>query len=564
MQPRHFACVPEPRHHCNHLLQQFYLRVVRAMDDVHALEDGYGSRLIGSPRDTTIQIIISVALGIGAFLAFCILRPRWPGLYAARKKQKDEATLLPDLPDTLFGWILPLWRITDQQVLASGGLDAYVFLAFFKMAIKFLAVTLFFSLVVIKPVHDSFPDDDAALGNKTHKHNDSDSPFPLNTRRSINLLSSNSTIPWLPENLETDYLWMYVVFAYLFSGLAIYLIISETRRIIEVRQEYLGSQTTVTDRTIRLSGIPSDLQDEQKIKDFVESLDIGKVESVTLCKNWKELDDAMVSRMDTLRRLEEAYTVHLGHRTVERNLESLPISQPAPPGPLIDGDEDGDEGETSGLMGNGHSQPHIAPYARVRPQTAIRYGRFQLHSKQVDAIDYYEEKLRQMDEKITELRKKDFPPTPLAFVTMDSVAACQMAVQAVLDPSPLQLIANLSPSPSDVVWPNTYMPRRSRMARAWSITALIVVLTLFWSIILVPVAGALNTDTIGRIFPQLARVLDDHPNIKSLVQTQLPTLIISLLNVLVPYFYDCEVLITIMSNHADANTASQGLPIVKA
>lgn len=54
------------------------------------------------------------------------LRPRWTGLYAARKKQKDEATSLPDLPDTFFGWIIPLWRITDQQVLASAGLDAYV------------------------------------------------------------------------------------------------------------------------------------------------------------------------------------------------------------------------------------------------------------------------------------------------------------------------------------------------------------------------------------------------------------------------------------------------------
>ena len=47
-------------------------------------------------------------------------------MYAARKKQKDEGGTLPELPDTFFGWIIPLWRITDQQVLASGGLDAYV------------------------------------------------------------------------------------------------------------------------------------------------------------------------------------------------------------------------------------------------------------------------------------------------------------------------------------------------------------------------------------------------------------------------------------------------------
>jgi Late exocytosis, associated with Golgi transport len=106
-------------------------------------DDDYKKRIVGGPKDTVFQIVISAILGIAAFLAFCvsasdycrystltsalkILRPRWPGLYAARKKQKDEAYSLPDLPSTLFGWIPTLWRITDQQVLASAGLDAYV------------------------------------------------------------------------------------------------------------------------------------------------------------------------------------------------------------------------------------------------------------------------------------------------------------------------------------------------------------------------------------------------------------------------------------------------------
>lgn len=92
--------------------------------------DLFGTR---HPRDLTIQIIISAALGTGAFLAFCFLRPRWESLYAARKKQNDEATALPELPRSLFGWIPALWRITDQQVLASAGLDAYVVRALLQL-----------------------------------------------------------------------------------------------------------------------------------------------------------------------------------------------------------------------------------------------------------------------------------------------------------------------------------------------------------------------------------------------------------------------------------------------
>ena len=77
-------------------------------------------------RDITTQIVISVALGFFAFLAFCFLRPRWTTLYAARKRQKNAASILPELPDTFFGWIPALYRITEDQVLASAGLDAFV------------------------------------------------------------------------------------------------------------------------------------------------------------------------------------------------------------------------------------------------------------------------------------------------------------------------------------------------------------------------------------------------------------------------------------------------------
>jgi calcium permeable stress-gated cation channel len=115
-----------------------------------------------------------------------------------------------------------------------------------------------------------------------------------------------------------------------------------------------------------------------------------------------------------------------------------------------------------------------------------------------------------------------------------------MAVQAVLDSSPLQLIATPSPSPSDITWSNTYLPPREQLAWSWSVTALIVLLTLFWSVILIPIAGLLDLNTIHKVFPRFSEILDAHPLAKSLVQTQLPTLVVSLLNVLVPYLYSCK------------------------
>jgi len=449
-------------------------------------------------------------------------------LYAARKKQNDLATALPELPDSFFGWIVPLWKITEEQVLASAGLDAYVYLAFFKMAIKFLLITLFFALAVIKPVHDTHRDREGKRS-------------PLPDDRAYDHIEARSTFSTMAAEYEkyTDYLWMYLVFVYLFTALILYLIVSETRKIIDIRQEYLGSQTTITDRTIRLSGIPVDLRSEEKIKEFIEDLQIGKVESVTLCKNWKELDAKVMERHNILRKLEEAWTVHLGSKRVERSLETLPVVQPNPPDNGINGGAD--DSEASHLLSDvGRDSHQVTSPVQQRPTARIWYGRFKLRHKNVDAIDYYEEHLRRVDDDIRVLRKKDFEPTPLAFVTMDSVASAQMAIQAVLDPSPLQLLANNSPAPSDVVWSNTYLSRSQRIFRSWSITVVIGILSIFWTVLLVPIAGALNTCSIHEVFPDLANLLDSHELLQSLVNTQLPTLALTLINVLVPFLYDCK------------------------
>lgn len=411
-------------------------------------------------------------------------------------------------------------------MLASAGLDAYVYLAFFKMAIKFLLITLFFALAVIKPVHDTHQDKE---GKKSPIH-----PGLGNER--IEVRSTFTTFAAEYERY-TDYLWMYLVFVYLFTALILYLIVSETRRIIDIRQEYLGSQTTITDRTIKLSGIPVDLRSEDKIKAFIMDLGIGKVESVTLCRNWRDLDRKLIERRVIVRKLEEAWTVHLGSRRVERSLETLPVVQPTPPEPL--GDRNDHDDERSQFLSDSERDPdHVVPYAQKRPKARIWYGPFNLRYKNVDAIDYYEEKLRRIDEEIRALRKKEFEPMPLAFVTMDSVASAQMAIQAVLDPSPLQLLAKNSPAPSDVVWSNTYLTRGQRVFRAWSITVAIGVLSIFWTALFVPIAGALNTCSIDGVFPGLAELLSRHDTLESIVNTQLPTLALTLINVAAPFLYD--------------------------
>ncbi len=365
------------------------------------------------------------------------LRPRWTSLYAARKRRKNAAAILPELPNTFFGWIPTLYRVTEEQVLASAGLDAYVFLAFFRMAVKFTAITFFLQLVIMFPVHYKhtggvgLPDPGAA-GNSSTNDTEYSSAYQPYTFASEYYTSAKDASGEEDREVAPSetMLWLYFMFVYLFTGILLWLIITETKKIIRVRQAYLGSQSTITDRTIRLSGIPEELRSDEMIKETIENLDIGKVESVLLCKDWRELDELVTRRQNILRKLEEAWTVHLGPRksgNIRKLVQGSDVAQ--------EESEDG-RGEDSRLLGgDSDAQNGTTAENRERPKTRIWHGFLGLQSRLIDAIDYHEEQLRKLDESIKTTRNKIFKPTPLAFVTLDSTATsvCQTPLTALQD-----------------------------------------------------------------------------------------------------------------------------------
>lgn len=322
------------------------------------------------------------------------------------------------------------------------------------------------------------------------------------------------------------YLWANFVFVYVFTGLVYYFLWDQTQEVVQVRQQYLGNQSTVTNRTIKLSGIPENLRSEGTLKEYLEKLGIGKVENITICRQWKELDLLLDKRQNMLRKLEEAHTVHHTAKKRPRDLSILQAEQAE----SMPSDE-----EAQPLVGGTPRRPRSSG----RPQITKRYGRFKLKSKRVDAIDYFTAKLQKLDDKITEARRKEYRPTPFAFVTLDSVAAAQIAMQTLLDPTPGALIARQAPYPSDINWHNVYLSRTARLWRGWSISIAVTLLSVFWLIPVAALAGLWNMEEIRRVWPALADILEANEILSSLVQSFLPTLVLTLLNVSVPYFYDC-------------------------
>ncbi|KAK9467666.1 hypothetical protein V1512DRAFT_275630 [Lipomyces arxii] len=495
-----------------------------------------GDPRMQAPRVLTTQLVIAGTLGVSAFLAFCFLRTRWPELYAARVQGH---TTLPVLPKSFFGWISVLYSIKEEQVLESAGLDAFVFLGFFTMAIKLLCVCTFFAVTVISPIrlhYTGLYDSDPTPGGDDNAGTSGFNPIHL-IRNPFK--SPDDALAPDPEEYDT-YLWCYVAFAYIFTSLTAYFLLRQTHHIVRVRQSYLGNQSSITDRTIRLSGVPVELRTEEALKDHIESLGIGQVRSITICKQWKELDKLVDQRRNMLYKVERAWTEYLGGDGVKRSARAtsrISSAPQTPPIPLSTDDsllpllEDGAPPSIPNIINDTHS------LGRRRP--LIRVGFFRCFGgKLVDKIDYYTAKLEKLDETVKFARHKEYKATPVAFVTMDSVASAQMAAQAVLDPQAYRLIAHNAPAPHDVIWRNLYKSRFERLFRTWIITSMIVIATIVLVFPVGSLASFLTKESIAQFWPALSRALEKSETLSALITGFLPTLLFTLLNVLIPFLYN--------------------------
>lgn len=406
------------------------------------------------------------------------------------------------------------------------------------MAIRLFCVMAFFAVTVLWPINHKY----LKPGSNDSNDNATSYTYHPNSYASVRL-------PFGPygkgdddgedKSRERAWLWSYVVFTYFFVAVTLYTINYETFRIIKLRQDYLGSQSTVTDRTFRLSGIPLALRSEIKLKALIEKLGVGSVETVFLCRDWKELDSLVEERNRLLNRLEKAWARYLQSqhpRDGETSGETARCDIENPPTENAGREHDEESAENWALLRSDPNQPHLLH--GVRPEVVLRYGFLGLRRQKVDAIDYYEEKLRRADEKVAAARKAEYTPSDMALVTMDSVAACQMLIQAKIDPRPGQFLTKATPSPSDLVWKNTYAARGVRRLKAWAITLFITILTLVWIFPTAFLASWLSICTIQSWMPGFASWLKDHETIKSLIQNGGPTLVVSLLNIAVPYVYD--------------------------
>ncbi|CAK9436015.1 uncharacterized protein LODBEIA_P05890 [Lodderomyces beijingensis] len=446
---------------------------------------------VGPQRVFTAQVILTSVSGISLFLLFCIMRYRWPHIYAVRTLRHQGTKLLKPLPDNLFGWLKVVYTLTDEEIISFSGLDAYVFLNFFKMGIKIFFTLTIFAIGVLSPIRYYF------TGNYD--------------KESLSLGLESSSKPSRPPDFNDDFprfLWVYPLFTYLFSIVVFVFLYDFTDKVLKTRQKYLALQDSITDRTIRLDGIPKKLLSRDKIKKFIEDLGIGKVEDVKLIYDWSPLQQEFNKRKKLIRNLEYSYASEYKLDIDIYNQQRIPAVNPI----------------WSEQLGNSQTEDGIIDM-----------------SKELLDIDCEIKSIRsKFDADLTTINPKvhrEFKQVPSAFITMDSVASAQMAAQTVLDPRVYKLIVSLAPAPKDIIWQNLSLTYAEKLLKSYFITLLIVLSYGFIIFLVVPLTSLLDLKTISKFWPELGEIIGRSKWATTFVTGILPPLLFTIINTSFPYFY---------------------------
>ncbi|CAB4386826.1 uncharacterized protein OCT59_010400 [Rhizophagus irregularis] len=479
--------------------------------DFNQITFGIGGRPDRPPGDIThdadksvlltTQLMVAIPLGTFSLLVFCYLRTRWNIMFAPRSRLQK---LAPDpLPTTFFGWIIPLYNMPESHILDRVGLDAAVLLAFFKMSYKLFTFCAIAGFAVVGPIllAEYFHFLPGKNGNGGGGNSLGGGPVPLPIEDS----------PESPGVLAS-----YAILTWVFSLATFYFTFYNYREFSEIRHKYyLKWKDTIAARTVMVTSIPKRLQTDAALAEFYESLELGAVESAVIYRNVRKLRHIIEKRTKYLQKLEEAYADYLNNPCKDPNYN---------PDEALKEFEKADDAKTA----NTNTAKVLERVSAERPKMFVSLF------KRGDKIEYYTENFFKYDELVEEGRRGAYKSEPIGFVTFDNITSAQLAAQVLIRPEPFECNTELAPEPRDIYWYNMNIKRREFLIRNVTINIFVVLLVFFWSGPISVFATLLSLNVLKKVFPWLEHLAEMNEIIKGFIQGTLPTLAVSLFNVVLP------------------------------
>ncbi|KAK0892668.1 hypothetical protein LTR91_017016 [Friedmanniomyces endolithicus] len=232
------------------------------------------------------------SLGISALIAllFCFLRPYNNVVYAPRAKYADSKHAPPPVEKGLFGWIPPLLRTKEQDLVDKVGLDAAVFMRFIRMLRDMFLTLSVLGCGVLIPLY------------VVTANGSADGVFFFMRLTPLYMYGSQA-------------FWAVVVLAYVFDIVICGFLWVNYRAVVRLRRAYFDSpdyQRSLHARTLLITDIPPELRSDEGIVQFTDSVKASDaVPRAAIARNTKDLPELVEEHEKAVRGLEKVLAKYL-------------------------------------------------------------------------------------------------------------------------------------------------------------------------------------------------------------------------------------------------------------
>ncbi|KAJ1960311.1 hypothetical protein GGI12_003871, partial [Dipsacomyces acuminosporus] len=457
--------------------------------------------------DLLTQTVFSLLIGGTAFLAFCLLRFRWPNVYAPRARLLFAAPAR--VGKTFLGWIAMTLHAKDFDIMYSVGLDALLVLRLFKMLGALAATGSIIGFCILVPLK-------VWLDTKDHSRANGDGK-KWTLYDSIIEAAMGSERP----------LVVHFAFAYVFTALVYFYFARFAYQAISLRWHYLlRVRNTRPARSIMVTGIPEELATEQALKQHFERGGFGDVVSVEIVPRIARVGVLVRRRAKLLRMIEEHITVVLGNPCQAEGYDREQLCS------LL----------TAHSEGNARDEACQLLREWAVPRLRAERGAKKL-DEMITKLRALLSKFHHADGVIQRVRhewfasydgRKDRSST-VGFVTFADAASAHLSAQSFSCSQPFQLRAELAPEARDIYWENITLPLSSRLFRSGLTLLAYVLMAVYWLAMATLLSTLVSIDSLKEIFPKLPELARKNKWLNGLFQYTTPTFILSLMNVCVPY-----------------------------
>ncbi|KAL7317681.1 hypothetical protein PS15m_004002 [Mucor circinelloides] len=394
-----------------------------------------------------------------------------------------------------FAWFRPVMYTPDSVLIEKIGFDATLFIQFIRMIRRMLYFMTFIGVCVIIPINivatsftGEWPPSPGVEFLSISTINYYDGKFH----------GSNGDLNWYWCHAAGTWLYSLIIYIFLWRFYASY---------VQFRQQYFESdeyQKSMHARSLMVFNVPPSMRSDEALSKWVDSLGLKyPAQQVCIGTQNTELAKYVEEHEEAVRKLEIILSNHLKD------------------GQVIEGKK--------------------RPLERIGGYFGCCGG------VKVDAINYYSEKVQELQEKITEARSRisTSKKTNYGWISYDKVSwAHANAKFLASSASPLKSLPKriegatpsieLAPQPKDIIWSNLSLNEHVKRTKRLIVTCIFYGFVFFWFIPSSFLSASSNVKDFLRLFPGSTQFMKEHKTFVSLLSSWFTPIVMAIFFFILP------------------------------